>query len=516
LIQSKERKNLIFTEIKDLDESKVNQKILVRGRLHTSRATGNLVFLIIRQRLFTVQAILAKEKEAKISKQMINFVKDIPKESIIDIEGIIGKAPSKIETTTQHSVEIKITKIFVVNLGEKNLPILMEDASRPKPLLQEQNQKIKEIQNKITDIEKQIEEKKNKKEDTKELEEKFKSLELEKSQAQKYVKIKRETRLNNRIIDLRTRANQAIFKIQSGVCQLFREFLLENGFIEIHTPKLIGGASEGGAEVFKVHYFEGFAFLAQSPQLYKQMAICADMEKVFEIGPVFRAEKSFTHRHLCEFVGLDLEMAFKEHYHEVLEVLGNLFVFIFEGLETKFKKELEIINQQYPFKPLKFKKPSLILKYSDAVKMLQDAGEKMGELEDLNTILERKLGELIKEKYDTDFYILDKFPLNVRPFYTMPDPNNSNYSNSYDFFLRGEEIMSGAQRIHDPNLLVERAKACNVPISSIQAYVDSFKYGVLPHAGGGIGLERVVMLYLGLNNIRYTSMFPRDPHRLHP
>jgi len=140
----------------------------------------------------------------------------------------------------------------------------------------------------------------------------------------------------------------------------------------------------------------------------------------------------------------------------------------------------------------------------------------MKDLEDLSTKTEKVLGKLVKAKYDTDFFILDKFPKEVRPFYTMPDPNHPDYTNSYDFFLRGEEIMSGAQRIHDPALLQQRAKEKGVGIEGIKDYVNAFKYGAPPHAGGGIGLERVVMLYLGLNNIRMTSMFPRDPHRLAP
>jgi len=300
------------------------------------------------------------------------------------------------------------------------------------------------------------------------------------------------------------------------VCQLFREYLLSNEFTEIHSPKLIAGASEGGAEVFKLNYFESSACLAQSPQLYKQMAVCSDLERVFEIGPVFRAEKSFTHRHLCEFVGLDIEMAFNEHYHEVLDVLDGLFIFLFDGLEKRFSKELEAVSQQYPFQPLKYKKPGVRLQFPEAVAMLKQAGVNMGDLDDLSTENERVLGKLVKQKYDTDFFMLDRFPKNVRPFYTMPDPNHPDYSNSYDFFIRGEEIMSGAQRVHDPILLQERAKEKGVPIESIQAYVDSFKFGALPHAGGGIGLERVVMLYLGLSNIRMTSMFPRDPRRLTP
>jgi aspartyl-tRNA synthetase len=156
------------------------------------------------------------------------------------------------------------------------------------------------------------------------------------------------------------------------------------------------------------------------------------------------------------------------------------------------------------------------LEYKDAVKLLRENGVEIGDFEDLSTEKEKTLGKLVKEKYNTDFYIIDKFPLEVRPFYTMPDPNNNKYSNSYDFFMRGQEILSGGQRVHDPAFLEERAKMHGVELSTIQPYIDSFKRGVPPHAGGGIGLERVVMLYLNLDDIRRSSLFPRDPKRLEP
>lgn len=268
---------------------------------------------------------------------------------------------------------------------------------------------------------------------------------------------------------------------------MFREFLDGRNFTEIHTPKIIPAASEGGANVFKVSYFKGDAFLAQSPQLYKQMCICADFERVYEIAPVFRAENSFTHRHMTEFVGLDLEMAFQEHYHEVLDIFDELFVYIFEGLKTRFTAEMEAVKRQYPFADFEYLPKSLRLQYKDGIQMLREAGVEIGDHDDMNTAQERKLGELVKAKYGTDFYMLDKFPLEIRPFYTMPDAKNEGYSNSYDFFIRGEEILSGAQRIHDPALLKERAEAHGVDLKTIQGYLDAFKYGVPPHAGGGIG-----------------------------
>jgi aspartyl-tRNA synthetase len=328
--------------------------------------------------------------------------------------------------------------------------------------------------------------------------------------------VKQDIRLNNRIIDLRVPANQAIFKIQSGVCTLYREFMLDNGFIEIHSPKMIGGASEGGANVFTFKYFGQDACLAQSPQLYKQMALCGDMERVFEIGPVFRAEHSNTNRHLCEFTGLDMEMVIKEHYFEVLDLLGNLFVYICQGLESRFKAELNVIKQQYPFEDFKCKSPIVKINFKDGVKMLQEAGIQQGALEDLSTETEKALGRIVREKYDTDFYMLYGYPAAARPFYTMIDPVDPDYTNSYDFFMRGEEITSGAQRIHDPEFLTERAKHFGIPVHTLQDYIDSFKYGAPAHGGAGFGLERIVKFYCNLHNIRKSSLFPRDPKRIKP
>jgi len=286
--------------------------------------------------------------------------------------------------------------------------------------------------------------------------------------------------------------------------------------MEIHSPKLIGGSSEGGSNVFKFKYFEQDGCLAQSPQLYKQMALCGDFQRVFEIGPVFRAEDSNTNRHLCEFTGLDMEMEFKDHYFEVLDLIGELMVYMVSNLKSRFARELSIINDQYPFEEFKISDPVLKINFKEGVQMLSDAGVTQDPLEDLTTETEKTLGRLVKEKYDTDFYMLYGYPVNARPFYTMLDPTDPNYTNSYDFFMRGEEITSGAQRIHDPVMLAERAVHHGIPVESIKDYIESFSYGAPTHAGAGFGLERIVKFFCGLHNIRKTSLFPRDPKRLAP
>lgn len=273
-------------------------------------------------------------------------------------------------------------------------------------------------------------------------------------------RVRRAVRLNHRWIDLRTPANQGIMRIQAGVMLLFREFLSARGFVEIMTPKLLSGASEGGAEVFTLKYFGRDACLAQSPQLYKQMvAVGSDFGRVFEVGPVFRAENANTHKHLTEFHGLDMEMTFKEHYYEVLEVFSDLFIFIFEQLNVRYKAEIEAVRAQYPFEDFKFCKPSLKLTYAEGIELLRADGCEPDNTKDLGAEEEKRLGRIVKEKYGTDFFMMDRYPMEARPFYSMPCPDDPSLTNSYDFFMRGEEILSGAQRVHDPELLAKQAAA---------------------------------------------------------
>jgi aspartyl-tRNA synthetase len=474
LIQSAEKSGEKRIQIGQIDKSWAGKEVIFRARVHTSRIQGTkMCFMVFRQQQSIIQGLLTVTPD-KISKQMVKWAASINLESIVVVHGVIEASPEEISSATIKDAEVKITKLYTIAETPSQLPILIEDASRSEA----------------------------------------------EAEAAGLPVVNLDTRLDARVIDLRTTTNQAIFKISSGVCELFREFLIKKGFVEVHTPKMIGAASEGGANVFKINYFKRDAFLAQSPQLYKQMLIAADFEKVFEIAPVFRAENSNTHRHLTEFTGLDLEMAFEEHYDEVIDVLVEMFMFIFSELRIRYSKEIEIVRRQYPVEEFKLPKDGKMVRipFKEGIQMLRDNGVDLPELEDLNTEHEKLLGKLVREKYDTDFYILDKFPLAIRPFYTMADPNEPEYSNSYDFFMRGEEILSGAQRVHDPELLKQRMKIHGVDPNSdgLKDCVEAFEYGAPPHAGGGIGLERVVMFYLDLKNIRRASLFPRDPRRVHP
>lgn len=201
---------------------------------------------------------------------------------------------------------------------------------------------------------------------------------------------------------------------------------------------------------------------------------------------------------------------------QVIDVIHDVFTNIFDGLETRYASELAAIRTQYPSERPRWTQEPCIVHWEEAMAMLEEAGETAPGLDDLNTAQERALGRIVAEKFGTDFFFLDRFPAAVRPFYTMPCPDDRRYSNSYDLFLRGEEICSGAQRVHDPELLQEVLRSKGVPMEPLASYVDAMRHGMPPHGGGGVGLERVVFLYLGLDNVRKASMFPRDPNRCTP
>ncbi|KAJ4776396.1 hypothetical protein LUZ62_060653 [Rhynchospora pubera] len=448
------------------------ETVLIRGAAQAIRPTSKkIVFLMVRQSMSTVQCILVVTKDI-ICPQMVRFATSLTKESIVDVEGVIS-VPDKPITGATQQVEIQVRKLYCISRAVPNLPFNIEDALRS--------------------------------------ETEFKKAE---ESGEQLVRVGQDTRLKNRGLDLRTPANQAIFRVKSAGVNKGRQFLLSKNFVEIFTPKVIAGSSEGGAEVFKLDYKGKPACLAQSPQLHKQMTICGGFDRVFEVGPVFRAENSYTHRHLCEFIGLDVEMELKEHYYEVCDIVEELFVEIFNHLNDNCSKELEVIKRQYPFQPIKYSPKRLT--YDEGVQMLKEAGVEIEPMGDLSTEAEKKLGKLVSDKYNTDFFILTKFPLGIRPFYTMPCHDNSEYSNSFDVFLRGEEIISGSQRIHDPEMLTKRAEQCGIDVETISTYMDSFRNATRLHGGFGAGLERIVMLFCGLNNIRKCSLFPRDPQRLTP
>lgn len=484
LVQSQEKSTKVWTDIASLCPALQGHTVLVRGHLQKSVLAGKIAFCLVRSSLYSVQGVAAES--VTIPKTMCQYIAGLPAESVVDMQGIVTLPNEPIQSATQQLVEIQIQSLHCVCKAKKALPFQMEDACRPDS-------------GKESDVGAYNED------------------DEEAADDDGLIRVGQKMRLDYRWLDLRTPANQSIFRIESMVGLLFREFLTKNGFIEVHTPKLIGGASEGGSDVFTLDYFGQPACLAMSPQLHKQMAAaCSGFERVYCTGPVFRAENSNTRRHLCEFTGFDLEMVIHEHYDEVLHVMSELFLYIFDGINERCAVELERIREQHPFADLQYLRPTLKFSFAEGCALLREAGVSQDDYEDLSTENERKLGNIVKEKYGTDFFFMDRYPLSVRPFYTMPCPDNARLSNSYDFFIRGQEIVSGAQRIHEPDLLEERAKVWGIDLKDIEQYINSFRYGAMPHGGGGIGLERVVMLFLGLPNIRKSAWFPRDPKRITP
>ena len=309
-------------------------------------------------------------------------------------------------------------------------------------------------------------------------------------------------RLDFRFLDLHREKVQAIFKVQNEIAQAFRVFFYNNKFIEIQPPYVISAASEGGTELFPVQYFEKKAYLAQSPQLYKQMLACS-MEKAFTLGPAWRAEKHNTTRHINEIRMVDAEASFYNQF-SIMKVLEESVKFVVKNVLEKCVRELKILGKE------NLKIPNAVyLHYEDAIKKV---GGKLGE--DFTPEQEKKLCEM----YPGDIVFTHSWPTSIKPFYIMPtnqDPK-AKESQGFDALYGGVEISSGGQRIHIPELLTERIKAKGLNPASFKDYIDSFRYGAPPHAGWAIGLERITQIICGLDNIKEATMFPRDRERLTP
>nr|WP_048060557.1 aspartate--tRNA(Asn) ligase [Methanothermus fervidus] len=320
------------------------------------------------------------------------------------------------------------------------------------------------------------------------------------------VKAELDTRLDARFLDLRKLNVNAIFKIRNKMLNSVRKFFEENGFIEINTPKLVASATEGGTALFPVTYFEREAFLGQSPQLYKQMMMAAGFEKVYEIGPIFRAEEHDTLRHLNEAISIDIEVSFANH-EDVMKILENLIVRVIEDLNKSCKKELKILNKKLEVPETPFER----ITYDEVIEIVNSKGVVLEYGEDLSRAAEKALGE----EMDNYYFIID-WPTSIKPFYVMPNEKNPEKCYAFDLMYKDLEISSGAMRIHDHDLLVKRIKEQDLNPESFKYYLDAFKYGMPPHAGWGLGAERFMMALTGVKNIRETILFPRDRRRLTP
>jgi nondiscriminating aspartyl-tRNA synthetase len=315
-----------------------------------------------------------------------------------------------------------------------------------------------------------------------------------------------ETNLDYRSVALRNPMERAVFKIAEGVCGAFREFMIEHNFTEIHSPKIVSVGAEGGANIFKLKYFGSDAFLAQSPQFYKQTCV-AFFDRVFEIAPVYRAEKHNSTRHLNEYIGLDFEMAYIRDMSDVMNMETAMLRHVMKYLTKHYSHELDMLNAILPdvgeIPALTFFETLDILGKSHMQSDLDPADEVA-------------VCEYVKAKYGSDFVFITKFPSAKRPFYAMDSKEDPKLAESFDLLFRGLEITTGGQRIHEYGEQLKKIKKYGINPKDLASYLDIHKYGMPPHGGLGIGLERLVMKILGLSNIRQASLFPRDISHLNP
>lgn len=320
-----------------------------------------------------------------------------------------------------------------------------------------------------------------------------------------------DTLLDNRPLTLRRNRERAIFKVQSEILVAYRTFLGSEGFTEFQAPKLVGGDAEGGAEVFKVKYFKGVeASLATSPQLYKQI-MAGVFERVFAVGPTFRAEKSATTRHLSEISMLDFEMAFITDHTDVLIMTTALIRAIKAHLDTICAHELAILGQPLALVPETF--PTMTLREAQALILKETGVDKTSE-PDLEPEDERFLCEYANKNLGSDFVFVTHFPTSKRPFYTHVEPNDPLYTRSFDLLFRGLEMCSGGQRVHNYDELVTRIKSKGLDPDKFEFYLQAFKYGIAPHGGIGMGLERLTAKFCGISNVKEATLFPRDINRI--
>ncbi len=431
----------------ELRAEHAGQTVTLCGWVEGHRIQGKLSFIILRDRHGLTQVF--------VNPALTKDLGEISRESVVLIEGEVKKRPEnqiKKEMATGE-IELGAKKIDIISKAEVPLPIDVVEES-------------------TTNIDK---------------------------------------RLDYRFLDVRRKKINAIFKIRSKVIGLSTEFFIKEGFISINTPKLTQSGVESGAEEFKFDYFGKKAALAQSPQVYKQMFVMSGLERVFEIAPIFRAEKSRTTRHLTEFVGLDFEMGFIKDEHDVMDVIEKYFGFLIENLNEKCAEELKLLGIELTV-PKKIPRMDI----TEIRDIIKQKGKIVPPNEDLDAEGEKMLGEYVKEKYNSDFVFALNYPWVKRPFYHMRPDGNPDGTKSFDLIYNGVEIATGAQREHRLEILEAQCKEKGINLEKLGFYRDIFRYGAIPHGGVGLGIDRIVEQMLKLGNIREAILLPRDPDRLTP
>ena len=429
--------------------SEVGKIVKLKGWVNVRRDHGKLIFIDLRDRTGVIQMVIIPDKE-----DAYKAAKDVRSEYVLEVEGLVKKRPGGAikDGVDTGGVEIEVEKIVILSQPEDELPVNVSEEE---------------------------------------------------------LNLNLDTLLDNRGLALRNEKIKSIFRVYAEILKAYTDFMRAEGFMEIKTPKIINAATEGGANFFKIKYFEREAYLAQSPQFYKQAGV-GFSERVFEIGSVFRAEPHFTTRHVNEYIGMDAEMGFIDSFSDVMDELEKTMQYILAQVEKNCANDLK----KYAAEILPVAKIPR-LKLTEALSILEkEYGKKMDEI-DIDAEGERLICEWAKKNHNSDFVFLTHYPASIRPFYSMPS-EDPQWTETFDLIFMGVEIASGGQRIHDYKQLIENIKKHHLNPDDFKDYLDTFKYGIPPHGGWGLGSERIVQKILGLGSIKEAILFPRDVKRLTP
>jgi len=432
----------------------IGRKIKVCGWINSRRDHGKLIFINLRDRSGILQVVF---RLADSNQQLATISQKLRPEWVVCIEGEVKERPKGAENPEVETgkIEIIAEKLEILAMVKKEMPL---DLSK------------------------------------------------------KELKMKLSTLLKERVLTLRHEKSRAIFRVFETVLGAYRKVMKKLDFVEIKTPKIIGTASEGGANFFTFDYFGKKAFLAQSPQFYKQIAV-GMFERVFEIGPVFRKEPHFTTRHLNEYISLDAEMGFIENFNEIMDELEKVIKFILKSIWKENKKDLKLFSAEPPKIPKRIPR----IKLREIRKIIKEKYQyEIPEDSDIDPKGEELAGKWAREKWKSDLVFLTHYPKSCRPFYTMPDKENPEETLSFDLLFKGVEIATGSQRIHKAEELIKNIKEFKLNPKDFKFYIDTFKYGMPPHGGWALGCERIVYKILNLPTIKEATLFPRDVKRLVP
>lgn len=428
-------------------KNKIGDEVRIRGSVETIRDQGKIIFFIIKDRSASVQAVCWIGN----GEELFNTAKKVTTESIVDVTGIVKEAKQVLA-----GYELEIKNLVVDSLAQTPLPIVIEE----------------EHSDNLTALNK---------------------------------------RLDYRWIDLRSKKNHLMFEVATTMTKALRDYCLENEFTEIQAPRIISAASEGGANVFEVKYFDRKAYLAQSPQFHKQMAMAAGFERVFNVGPVFRAEKSFTTRHLTEYTSFDVEMSYIDSFKDVCEFEESMIKHMLKEVKEKYGETIkEVFGVDVVVPEGKFP----FLTVEEAKKKLKDAGIPSKDDGDFSPEEERAIGEIMQKETGSEFVFMIDYPHRQRAFYHMKNSEHPTLALGYDLFWKGVEITTGAQREHRYEELKKNAIERNISEDSLEDYFDYFKYGCPPHGGFAIGTERLLMKLLELDSVLEATYLPNTPNRL--